>query len=110
MSYYFESHTICRYKPFFSPYLLKCKCGVPVYAESISAYLKDQCSAVKKKCLYSEDSDSQQNDGSLGGCTRISGGEGKIFMFIRKSLRLKRKRLRNSFKIRRLGLYFSFYF
>lgn len=54
-------------------------------------------SHVKEMSLFRRDSDSQQNDGSLGGCTRISsGGEGEIFMFIKKRLGLKKKRLRTT--------------
>ena len=81
-------------------------------AGSMSAGLKNQCSAMKKKCLYSEDTVIPNRMMTLlRGCMRISGGgEGKSFSVYQKEPWVKKEKIeKHSFQIRRLGLYFSLF-
>lgn len=65
-------------------------------AASMSDYLKDQCSAIKKEMRsFRRYSDSQQIDGSLRGCTKIFDREVRFLCLFRRSFRLKKKILRN---------------
>lgn len=107
------THTTYIHEPFFLSLYFKIYILSSCYclAGSLSASLKDWCSAMKKKCHYSEDTVILNWMMTLWEAVWESLVEEKIFSVYKKEPWVKKENTEKySFKISRLGLYFSLCF